>query len=260
MRIAVLEKRKRLMVWISVAGGMLLLLALATFFLFWRWMAQKKQSAEQQVKQMEQEKHFIATQAVLNGEIQERIRLARDLHDGLGSILAAARYNFTELKKTAGLESLNMECYDTAMDLLDDSMREMRRVAHHLIPDALGSFGLKQSIADFCNTMPHVKFSYYGDEARLKAHLEVMLYRMMHELVSNALKHSRAQQIFVEIVRYDEYISLTVQDDGCGFDLNAERMGMGLANIRARVAACNGNLMIDSKKGVGTEINVELRL
>jgi len=192
--------------------------------------------------------------------VQERTRLARDLHDGLGSILAAAKYNLIDIKNTSGREVIDTERFDKAVKLLDESMHEMRRVAHHLMPDSLNNFGLKQSITDFCNSLPHVKFSYYGDETRLDTKLEIMIYRIMHELVSNALKHSGAEHILVEIVRYDDKIALTVQDNGCGFDSSAESKGMGLSNIRTRIAAYNGNLLIDSKAGIGTEINVELRI
>jgi signal transduction histidine kinase len=81
----------------------------------------------------------------------------------------------------------------------------------------------------------------------------------MHELVSNALKHSGASHILVEIAQDAEGIFLTVQDDGCGFDPDTQTGGMGLKNINARVAACNGNVSIHSVTGEGTEINVKLR-
>jgi tetratricopeptide (TPR) repeat protein len=154
-RIATLEDHNRLVTRLGIATGTALLLALLAFIFLWRWMVQKKALAEQQIKQLEQEKRLIATQAVLDGEVQERTRLARDLHDGLGSILAAAKYNFVELKKsTADREPLNMERYDMAVGLLDDSIHEMRRVAHHLMPDALSRFGLKTALSDFCDTLP----------------------------------------------------------------------------------------------------------
>jgi signal transduction histidine kinase len=263
-KIAALEDEKRLMIWLGISGGAVLLLALAAFFFLWRWTVQKKrlaesqrELAEQQVKQLEQEKQLIATQAVLDGEVQERTRLARDLHDGLGSILAAVKYNLIDIRKTLVMNEAEAERFDSSISLLNDSMHEMRRVAHHLMPESLGSVRLKQSIADFCNSVPIVKFSYYGDDTRLNPNLEVMIYRIMHELVSNALKHSGASHILVEIAQDAEGIFLTVQDDGCGFDQNTQAKGMGLKNINARVAACNGNVSIHSVMGEGTEISVK---
>jgi signal transduction histidine kinase len=267
-RIATLEDEKQLMTWLSIAGGGILLLALIALFFLWRWTVQKKRLSEQKellsgqkINQLEQEKQLIATQAVLDGEVQERARLARDLHDGLGSlgsILAAAKYNLADIKKASGMKPAEIDCFDKTVSLLDDSMREMRRVAHHLMPESLSNSGLKQSIADFCNSVPNVKFTYYGDETRLDPKMEVMVYRIMHELVSNALKHSGAAHILVEIARDDDNLYLTVQDDGCGFDPSAATKGMGLSNIRMRVAVIGGSLQIDSKPEVGTEINIEL--
>jgi signal transduction histidine kinase len=137
-------------------------------------------------------------------------------------------------------------------------MNEMRRVAHHLMPESLGSVGLKQSITDFCNSVPIVKFSYYGDDTHLNTNLEIMVYRILHELVTNAMKHAKAEHILVQIVRDADKIYLTVQDDGCGFDTSTESKGMGLRNIQARVTANGGELLIDSKPGKGTEVNIEI--
>jgi signal transduction histidine kinase len=266
-RIATLEDEKRLVTWLGIAGAAVLFLALAAFFLLWRWSIQKRrltdkqrQLAEQQVKQLEQEKQLVATQSLLDGETQERTRLARDLHDGLGSILAAAKYNLVDIKKVSTLGESDKLCYNKAVSLLDDSMREMRRVAHHLMPESLSQYGLKQSVSDFCNSLHCVKFTYYGSETRFDPKMESMVYRTIHELVNNALKHAGASHILVQIVRDEDSITCTVQDDGCGFDPSAALQGMGLTNIRTRVAAYNGNLMIDSKEGVGTEITIELKI
>ncbi|MDR0537417.1 MAG: tetratricopeptide repeat protein [Tannerellaceae bacterium] len=267
MQITTLEEEKRLMIWFSIATGAVLLLALTAFFFLWRWTVQKKrlaesqrELAEQHVKQLEQEKQLIATQAVLDGEVQERIRLARDLHDSLGSMLAAAKYQLLAIRQIAILGDEDVECYNKAASLLDDSMTEMRRVAHHLMPDALSRFGLKPAIGDFCDTLPSVQFVWYGDESRLDPKLEEVVYRIAHELISNALKHSGAQHILVQIVQEPSRIALVVQDDGSGFDPSDVSRGMGLSNIRIRVASFGGSINIDSKKDEGTEINIEFRV
>jgi signal transduction histidine kinase len=258
-QIVSLESEKQQMMWLSIAGGAAFMLALVALIFLWRWTVQRKRLAENQIKQLEQEKQLVATQAVLDGEIQERIRLARDLHDGLGSILAAAKYNLVDIKKTS-LEGKDIENYDKTVSLLDDSMNEMRRVAHHLMPAQLSLVGLKQSIADFCSTMPVVKFSWYGDDSSFDPNLQIMVYRILHELVSNALKHAQAKSILVQIVREPDSIALTVSDDGCGFEPEAEAKGMGLANIRARVESYKGNLDINTSPGEGAEIHVEFKI
>ena len=267
LKITALEKENRLMTGLNIAGGVVLLSALTTFFFLWRWMIQKKrvaeqqkQLAEQQVKQLEKEKQLVATQAVLDGETQERARLARDLHDGLGSMLTGAKLNLLEMKKDVTLGYADAERFDKAVDLLDRSVYEMRRVAHHLMPDALSRFGLKPAVSDFCSNLPSVSFAYYGDESRLDPKLEVMIYRSIHELVNNALKYAGAGEIMVQIMQEPSRVAFTVQDDGCGFDPSSETGGMGLQNIRNRVASYNGIIDIHSKTGEGTEVNVELRV
>ena len=267
LRITTLEDISRRRLWLLLSGGVIFLLGLATLFLLWRWTVQKKrfaekqqQLADRQIKQLEQEKQLVATQAILDGEVQERTRLARDLHDGLGSILAAAKYNFADIKKTSEQKPADMERFDRAMCLLDDSMREMRHIAHHLMPESLSRFGLKQSISDFCDNIPCVNFSYYGDDNRLDPKQEVMIYHITHELVNNALKHAKALHILVQIVRDVDHIFLTIQDDGCGFETNRQTEGMGLKNIHNRIIAYNGNVDIHSVVGEGTEVNVKLKV
>jgi len=267
LQITALQKEKRLMIGLSIAGSVVLLFALTTSLLLWRWTVQKRrvtekqrQLAEQQVKQLEQEKQLVATQAVLDGETHERARLARDLHDGLGSILTGAKLNLLEMKKSVTLKFADVERFDRAIGLLDQSTQEMRRVAHHLMPDSLSRFGLKPAVNDFCSNLPSVSFVYYGDESRLHPKLEVMIYRSIHELVNNALKHAGADKIMVQIIQEPDRVNFTVQDDGCGFDPSAVVTGMGLQNIRNRITSYNGILNIYSKPDEGTEINVELKI
>jgi len=267
LKITALEKEKQLMRGLSITGGAILLLALTASLLLWRWTVQKrravekqKQLAEQQVKQLEQEKQLVATQAVLDGETQERVRLARDLHDGLGSMLTGAKLNLLEMKKDVTLGFADVERFNKAVEILDDSIREMRRVAHHLMPDSLSRFGLKPAVSDFCSKLPSVSFAYYGNETRLDPKLEVIIYRSINELVNNALKHAGADKIMVQIIQESDRIAFAVQDDGCGFDPSSVTQGMGLQNIRTRVVSYNGIIDIDSKLGEGTEINVELKV
>ena len=266
-QIAALKEEKRLVMLLGIAGGGVLFLALAVSLLFWRSTVQKrrlsekqKEFAEQQVKQLEQEKQLIATQAVLDGETAERSRLARDLHDGLGSKLTGVRLHLQELRQGAELVEADAKQYNLAMEMLDEATHEMRRVSHNLMPDALTRYGLKQAVDDFCRSMsPNIVFDWYGTENRLNPKLELLIYRSIHELVNNALKYSGTSQIMVQIMQDTDSIGFTVQDDGCGFDPSATTKGTGLQNVRTRVASFGGNIQIDTKAGEGTEINVKLR-
>jgi signal transduction histidine kinase len=266
-KIATLEDEKRLMIWLGIVGGIVLLLALTTFFFLWRWTVQKKclaqsqrELAEQQIKQLQQEKQLIATQAVLDGEIQERTRIARDLHDGLGSLLSAVSLHINEMNKNTALNSENTARFDKAMRMLDEAISEMRRIAHHLMPDALSRFGLKMALTDFCNSIPVAEFIYFGNERRLAPKMEELVYRIANELINNALKHSGASHILVQIVQEADRLALTVEDNGKGFNPEVITTGMGLANVRTRVASFGGTIDIRSSAGSGTEINIEFQL
>ena len=261
MKIAALEEEKQLMRLLFIAGGGILLLALALMLFLWRWTVQKRRLAEAHIKQFEQEKQLIATQAVFDGEVQERTRLARDLHDGMGGKLTVMKIYLEKLKQISHSEDGRAEALALALATLDDSVQELRRVSHNLMPDTPSHSGLKTAVDDFCRTMsPNIVFNYYGDEARLDLKIEAMIYRSIYELVNNALKYANSSKIMVQIIREPDTVAFTVQDNGCGFDASAHTEGMGLQSIRSRVESFGGNLQIDSKAGEGTEVNVELRL
>jgi signal transduction histidine kinase len=248
LRIAALEKEKILYSGLSITVGVLLLALLFLFIFRHRWEIAKRKLAEQQIKQLEQEKQIVAVQSVLDGETAERTRLARDLHDGLGGMLSVVKLNLDDIERL-----------QDARDMLNLSITELRRVAHHMMPESLFRDGLKVSLADFCRSVPNAKFHYFGDEGRLNDRIELLIYRCAHELVNNAIKYANASTINVQIVRDATQISLTVEDDGCGFDPETAS-GMGLENLRTRVAAYNGKIHLFSSLGKGTEALVEFAL
>lgn len=252
-QIASLEQEKGLYRLLGFAGGIIVLLLIAFLIV-------RQRLTNQRLTRLENEKQLVAMQAVLDGETAERIRLARDLHDGLGGMLSVVKLNLSDMKKGATIESGDVERFNYALITLDESIRELRRVAHNMMPDSLSRYGLKASLTDFCNSIPIVQFQYFGSGDRLDPKLEVMIYRTVHELVNNALKHADARKIIVQIVQEVDRIALTVQDDGSGFDPTAETTGTGLNNIRNRVGSYNGRMEIWSKPGEGTEISVDFKL
>ncbi|HUH18790.1 sensor histidine kinase [Albibacterium sp.] len=259
LQIDALQKQRRLYLWLGLAGGLLLLIALALAVIRYRLAVSRRKLAEEETQRLEQEKQLVAVQATLDGETAERTRLARDLHDGLGSMLSLVKINLPQVKGNAVLEAVDVSRFQKALGMLDDSIQELRRVAHHMMPESLLRCGLKVSLSDFCAAIPIVHFHYFGDEARLSDNLEIMVYRCIHELVNNALKHTESTQINVQLVQEDKRISFTVQDNGKGFDQQNVKEGMGLQNIRQRVAAFQGKMEIYSS-GQGTEVHIELKL
>ena len=221
----------------------------------------KKELSEQQVIRLEKEKQLIATQANLEGEVTERSRLARDLHDGLGGMLSAVKLNLFDMKNGgAVIASDDVLQFNKVLEMLDSSITELRRVAHNMMPESLSRYGLKVSLQDFCDSLQNVHFHFFGNDKRLDNKLEMMIYRSVHELVNNALKYADAENINVQIVQQPDTVSLTVQDDGRGFDTSAPTRGTGLTNIRTRAESVGGTMHIFSEPGNGTEINVEFIL
>jgi signal transduction histidine kinase len=234
MRIDLLEKERQLYIWLSVAG---ILLTFVLIIVLW-----------QKIKSAKREKQLIATRSVLDGEMKERTRLAQDLHDRLSGNLSAIKI---ELGGYA-------ESLQNIRNKLDNCIIDIRNVAHNLMPASL-QFGLKVALEDFSAQFKNLRFYFFGEEKRIEERLEFVVYCCANELVNNSIKHSGAKNINMQLVQDKEHVSLTVSDDGCGFDEKAVIKGFGLKSIRDRVASCNGKIDVDTFPGKGTETTIEIK-
>jgi two-component system NarL family sensor kinase len=218
---------------------------------------------ETKIRELEKESQIVAAIAALQGEESERSRLARDLHDGLGGLLSGIKFKLNHLKGNFLLDNSSKTDFENTLELLDSSVKELRRVAHNMMPEALIKLGLKDATSDFCSEISNptiqVDFRFYGENRRIDQKIEISSFRIIQELVNNALKHSEASQIVVQIVQEAERLSISVQDNGKGFDLKKleTNKGVGLSSIKSRVAAHNGTIDINIEPGKGTEIQVE---
>lgn len=221
---------------------------------------------EQQLAELEKERQLIATKSVLKGEESERSRMARDLHDGLGGLLSGVKINLSSMKGNSIITSENVQAFDHALKLLDTSINELRRVAHNLMPETLNQYGLKTALNDFIREMGHnpaimLTFSFFGADIRFESQLELTTYRIAQELVNNALKHSAATKIDLQLIADVDRVCIQVVDNGKGFDTRCNPCeGKGLFVIRDRVAAYNGTFELESTPGTGTEASVEFLL
>jgi len=260
IKISELEREKKQHYWGGGAVVLIFILTIILLFFRHRLAVNQKFISDQKVNQLKQEQQLVATQATLDGETAERTRLARDLHDGLGGMLSVVRLNLKDVKTGGYIELEDVNRFDKAIAMLDDSIKELRRVAHNMMPESLLRYGLKVSLTDFCNEISLVQFHYYGNEKRLDSNLEILVYRSAHELVNNALRHAEAKNINLQIIQEEDRISLTVQDDGKGFEAETTAKGMGLESINNRVTSFNGKMSIYTSPGNGTEINIEFQL
>jgi signal transduction histidine kinase len=265
-----LKKRKNLFIIILI--GSFLMTTLIGLYAFNRVHSKRiiaEQANElnrQKIKELEKHHQLIATQLVLQGEETERSRLARDLHDGLGGLLSGVKLTLSNIKGNVVLSSESVIQYDKALAMLDSSIKELRRVAHNMMPESLVKFGLKDALGDFCNNLENkqipINYQCFGEESRFDPKIEISLYRIAQELINNAFKHSQATELLVQLVQEKDRVNLTVQDNGKGFDpvILKTSKGAGIANIRSRVESLRGRLDLVSEPDKGTEISIEFKL
>ncbi|MBO9658506.1 MAG: hypothetical protein J7527_06750, partial [Chitinophagaceae bacterium] len=249
---------------IYILIGCAIMLVILSVLIF-RTQKQKQKLQQQRISELETEKQLAATEAVLKGEEQERSRLAKDLHDGLGGILSGIKYSFNTMKGNLHLSPENQHAFEKGVDMLDVSIKEMRRVAHNMMPGALMKFGLDAALRDFCNDINQsgaLKVSYQSigmQNREISRNAAIPVYRIIQELVNNVIKHADASTAIVQLSHDSKLISITVEDDGKGFDhvASGETQGIGWTNIRSRVEYLKGRLSIQSTPGEGASIHVE---
>lgn len=223
---------------------------------------------QQRINELETEKKLAATEAVLKGEEQERTRLAKDLHDGLGGMLSGIKYSLNTMKGNLIMTPENAQAFERSMDMLDSSIREMRRVAHNMMPEALVKFGLDTALKDFCNDINQsgaLKVNYQSiglENAMIEQTTAITIYRIVQELLNNTIKHAAAVNAIVQISKTDGLLSVTVEDDGKGFDMTIlnKTKGIGWSNIQNRVEFLKGKLDVNSQAGKGTSVLIELNV
>ncbi len=239
-------------------GGLMVVTLLYTLY---RSNRQKQQLQSTTIRNMQQEAEIAQLRAMMQGEEKERARLAREIHDGVGGILSAARMNFNALQDVDMLLP-QTDPYRNGMQLLDEACDELRKTAHNLLPDSLLDEGLVQSVQTYCDKMSRgqqldISFEHFGDIGRLPQEIEHSLYRIIQELVHNIRKHAQATTALVQFSREDSLLHITVEDNGVGMpEADGGKGGIGLRNLRARVRDLGGVLEIDSRSRVGTTVYI----
>ncbi len=217
------------------------------------------------VKEIETE----SIQSIIAGQEIERRRIAREIHDGIGPLLS-----YSKLELDAFLDEYveqNKDIPDEKLinirQTLDSITNDLRDLSHHLIPRLLEEFGLFSafnSLITKLNNTIKSKIEFYcniDSSTRFDPDLELNLYRCGQELVNNAVKHAKASEILVQLIKHDHSIVLMVEDDGVGFeqnDNNPEHYGIGLTNIKTRVRTLKGAFIIESRINKGTTASIEV--
>jgi signal transduction histidine kinase len=253
-------QEKKFMIWFLLLGLVTLTI---TSLLLYRNYHHKQKLQQVKIEELEADKQLAATEAVLKGEEQERARLAKDLHDGLGGMLSGIKHSLNAVKGTLAPD--NAQVFERNIDMLDSSIKEMRRVAHNMMPEALVKFGLDTALKDFCNDINQsgaLKVTYHSigmDNTELDRTTSIAIYRIVQELLNNIIKHAETPNAIVQVSKNGNITSVTVEDDGKGFDTKVleYKEGIGWRNIQSRVDYLKGKLDVRSEPGKGTSVWIE---
>jgi signal transduction histidine kinase len=250
---------------IIIAIVILMILVAITGFLFYR-----KKQIEQQAKldaEIASQKE-IRTKAILEAEEKERRRIAQDLHDGVGQLLSAAKLKLSNLdsKITTQTEEQKL-AMQNALSLVDDSVKEVRAVSHNMMPNTLIKLGLASAVREFITKLGNaptlkVDLEIVGLDTRLDNQVETVLYRVIQEIVNNIIKHAKASQISMQLIRHETELNIMIEDNGVGFDTNQldDFEGIGLKGIQTRIEFLNGSVHFDSSIGRGTTVIIDIPL
>lgn len=198
----------------------------------------------------------------VNVQETERKRIAAELHDGIGGLLSAVKLNLDTCAHKLNHEGARNEML-YSVNMLDEACADLRTISHNMMPAVLLKMGLVSAIRDFTDKINKAKNIQLRFEAvemneRLEESMEIALFRVVQEAINNILKHAQAQKATIQLIRHENTITVMIEDNGKGFDVNTSGNGIGLKSIKSRVSYFGGKTVFDSTPGKGTVIIIEL--
>ena len=260
--------------WLTILA-IILTASLLLFYFFSKYQKNKnllleneKKNQQQKIIALEKEKQLQATESILKGQEDERSRIAKDLHDGLGGLLSGVKYSLNNMKENVILSSENATSFERTVDMLDSGIQELRRVAHNMMPENLIKFGLDTALKDYCTSISNtgklnINYSSFGmNNYNTETNVSITVYRVIQELINNTMKHAEATQSIVQIANENNILHITVEDNGKGFDVqNINNFkGAGWTNIQNRITYLKGKIHVDSNEKNGTSVIIEIPL
>jgi len=255
-----------------LTAGMILLLALLYYIInFYRQKIrtediihnQQREIKERKIRELEDNMKISSMQSMLEGQELERERISKDLHDSLGGLLSTIKLQFDSVQ--AKKEEIGqLKEYKSANKMLDTAVQEVRSISQNLQPGSLMELGLIAALNDLFNRFdediyPEIDFQYYSIPTDIPNMVSLSIYRVIQELLHNAIKHAKANEILIQINSEGDELVIQFEDDGVGYDPeNLKRKGMGLENMKSRIAYLKGQISTDSQEGEGTSTMIRL--
>lgn len=268
------EKTKQQRAGLTALGVALAAVLLALFFIVRDYKhrirvskviaAQTAEINQQKIRDLENTIQIENMQSMLAGQESERQRVAQDLHDSVGGLLAAAKIQLENM--TAKNAKLAKDGdWAKIRSLLDETVAETRHISRNMQPSALLEFGLVTAVRDLTSRVrgkgvPHITFQHFGEFEEMDRDVALNCYRIVQELVQNSLKHAHAEEILVQITRSDNQIAILVEDDGAGFDPSTVKKGMGTDNVARRAQFLKAEMSVQTAVGQGTSTLVTVPL
>lgn len=245
-----------------MVAGILIMLAFALAFVLFATYSQKKLLRKQVLHQEQLLHSNILTQE------EERKRIARDLHDEIGSKLNVILLNIYRLKEVAMKYSDVSEITDEVESVIHKTIDSTRRISHELLPPTLEEFGLIEAIHEFqysINQVGSVHMNFQVDEEPLNIEeklIELNLFRVLQELTNNSIRHGGASKIEVAVHTEKDRLVFDYSDNGCGFDIShaEQKKGLGMKNIESRLKMIDAEYSYKTEEGAGLKLTVSVKL
>ena len=201
--------------------------------------------------------------AIIRTEENQKQRFAKELHDGLGPLLASVKMAISSVVKNQDTEN-SAKILTNAENLIDESISTVKEISYSLSPHVLNNFGLLKAVKSFINKLqindlPKIIVNSNITDKRFSYNIETVVYRVICELITNTLIHANAQNIYLDIITDANMLNIKYMDDGKGFeftDETKEQYGLGLTNIESRIKSVQGSCQIYSKPGEGFNISI----
>jgi signal transduction histidine kinase len=213
------------------------------------------------------EKMFLNT--IIQTEEKERKRFAKDLHDGLGPLLSTVKMSVSSLAQMKH-DDISREIVENTELVINEAIKSLKEISDNLSPHILNNFGLVRALNNFSNKINvarTIKINLESDlkDERFDNNVEVVLYRVICELINNTIKHAKAKKIDISLTKDGEYLVIVYKDDGRGFDVSKiidqqNGTGMGFSNIYSRINSLKGEINIESEQKKGTFVTIKVMM